>query len=162
MKDLPASPRKTARQIACEEALAVKAQEAFKEQRIREKEKARKLEAKRKREEEALLADQLEDFDLVPPPPPKIVNVARKTVLMRGKTKRQASVEPSILDAADTLASLNMRDMGGCDDSDAMSSSHESENKAKKFEESSLDSASTCSGTSWDSGDIIASAVTKK
>ena len=87
MKDAPASPHKTAHQIAYEEALAVKAQSVFREKCNREKQKAHKLEAKRKRDE-ALLADQLEDFDLEPPSPQKVVKVVRKTVLIWGKTKR--------------------------------------------------------------------------
>ena len=170
MKDAPNSPRKTARQIAFDEALAVKAQEEFQAKRRLEEAKTRKqLEAKRKRDE-ALL----EDFELQPPP--KEIKVVRKTVLIRGRTKRQASVaEPKndtvILDAAEALASLNMGavpvDEGGCDDSDAMSTSRESEelNNAKKFEESSVESDATSSGddnTSWDSNDKIASAIAKQ
>jgi len=116
-----------------------------------------------------LLSDQLEDFDLEPPAPPKAVKVVRKTVLIRGRTKRQASKEEDILlnAAAETLAGLNIGaipvDKGG-NDSDAMSSSRESEelNNAKKFEESSVGSESTCSGTSWSSNANITSAVTKK
>ena len=73
MKEAPASPRKTARQIAYEESLAMKAQAAFQAKRRLEEEKTRKeLEAKRKRDEEMeeLL---LEDIDIQPPPPPKVV-----------------------------------------------------------------------------------------
>ena len=112
------------------------AEAAFQAKRKHEEEEKRKgLEAKRKRDE-AVLADQLEDFDLEPPSPPKVVTAVCKTALVRGKTKCQATLQPSILDAAgaSALASLNMGDKGGCDDSDTMSSSRESEelNKAKK------------------------------
>jgi len=168
MKEAPTSPRKTARQIACEESLAVKAQAEFQAKRRLEEEKTHKeLEAKQKRDE--ALLHQLEDFALQqPPPPPKVVKVVCKTVLIWGKTKRQASKEEDILlKAAETLVGLNNSaipaDKGG-DDSDAMSSSRESEelNNAKQFDESSVGSESTCSGTSWSSNANIASAVAKK
>jgi len=111
MKEAAASPRKTARQIDCEESLAMKAQAAFQAKRRLEEEKTRKeLEAKRKRDEEMeeLLLEDI-DIDIQPPPRPKVVKVARKTVLIRGKTKRQASKEEDILlnTAAETLAGLN-------------------------------------------------------
>jgi len=74
----------------------------------------------------------MKDLDVQPPPPPKVVKVVRKTVLIRGKMKRQASKDEDILlnAAAETLAGLNNSaiptDKGG-DDSGAMSLSRESE-----------------------------------
>jgi len=111
----------------------------------------------------------MKDLDVQPPPPPKVVKVVRKTVLIRGKMKRQASKDEDILlnAAAETLAGLNNSaipmDKGG-DDSGAMSLSRESEelNNAKQFDESSVGSESTCLGTSWSSNANVASAVAKK
>jgi len=155
--------------------LAVKAQAEF-QAKHRLEETKKKREAKRKRDEEVDTA-LLDDFDLQPPPC-KEIKVVSKTALIRGKTKCQASIEDNkskedelIFDTAEALLYLNFKNAaidGTCVNSDAMSSSHESEelNNAKQFDESSVGSDATSAdgsaSTSWGSRDNIASAVTKK
>ena len=81
-----ASIRLTARQIAAEEAKANKAQAEFQANRrteanLKKKQlKRKKQQLKRKREEDES------------PPPPQEITVVRKTTIIRGKIKRQASV----------------------------------------------------------------------
>jgi len=177
MKDTPIHPTKQpVSQIDYEESLAVNAQAQFQAKRRLEEAK-KKCEAKRKRDKEVDTA-LLDNFNLQPPPPPQEIKVVRKTALIQGKTKRQASIEDNkskedklIFDAAEALSSLNFESVvidGTCDNSDAMSSSRESEelNNAKQFDESSFGSDATSTdgpaSTSWGSCENITSAVAKR
>jgi len=80
----------TARQIAVEEAKAVKKQEEFQAKRRAEEKSKEKEQAKREKQQQ--LKRKRDDEDESSPPPPQEIAVKRKTQLIRGRTKRQENV----------------------------------------------------------------------
>jgi len=118
-KEDDASIRLTARQIAAEEAKANKAQAEFQAKR-RTEANLKKKQLKRKKQQ---LKRKREEDESPPPPPPQEITVVRKTTIIRGKTKRQASVaanrEKPIVETVD------------CDSDD--SARYKTPNMIKKF-----------------------------